>query len=61
MSFRLNGAARTITIVGADEAEPAARLIGFASPLAQALIGAEAGERIDFAGRPDAIEVLAVR
>lgn len=61
VSFRLNGAARAITIVGADEAEPAAGLIGFAAPLAQALIGGEAGERVDFAGRADAIEIVEVR
>lgn len=60
VTFRLNGAARTITIVGADEADPAAGLIGFAAPLAQALIGGEAGERVDFAGRADAIEIVEV-
>jgi transcription elongation GreA/GreB family factor len=37
---------RTFTIVGHDEADPAAGLIGFASPLAQALMGAEPGEEI---------------
>ncbi|WP_419807285.1 GreA/GreB family elongation factor [Sphingomonas sp.] len=60
VTFRLNGGARTLTIVGADEADPAAGLIGFAAPLAQALIGAEAGERVDFGGRTDAIEIVEV-
>ncbi|WP_425230160.1 GreA/GreB family elongation factor [Sphingomonas sp.] len=60
VTFRLNAATRTVTIVGADEADPPAGLIGFAAPLAQALIGAEAGERVAFGGRDEAIEVLVV-
>ena len=60
VTFRLNGATRTMTIVGADEADPAAGLIGFAAPLAQALIGGEAGERVDFAGSAEAIEIVEV-
>ena len=47
-------------IVGADEADPAAGLIGFQAPLAKALIGAHAGEVLPFAGREDAIAVVAV-
>lgn len=39
VSFRLNGAERTIDIVGDDEAEPSAGRIGFNAPLARALIG----------------------
>ena len=57
---RMNGAERIIDIVGHDEAEPAAGRLGFAAPLAAALIGAEEGELIDFAGRADAIEVLVI-
>jgi transcription elongation GreA/GreB family factor len=41
---------RTFTIVGHDEADPASGLIGFASPLAQALMGAEAGEELGLPG-----------
>ena len=59
VTFRLNGATRTISIVGGDEADPAAGLIGFQAPLAQALIGAEPGELLPFAGRDDAIELVA--
>ena len=60
VTYRLGGTERTITIVGGDEADPAAGLIGFQAPLARALIGAEMGERLDFAGKLEAIEVLAV-
>lgn len=58
--FRLAGRERTIAIVGHDEAEPHAERIAFSAPLAQAMIGAEVGERVDFNGRPEAIEVIAV-
>lgn len=60
VTLRLNGAERTVAIVGGDEADPAAGLIGFQAPLAQALIGAAAGELLPFGGRDDAIEVVAV-
>ena len=60
VTFRLKDAERSVTIVGTDEADATAGLVGFQAPLAQALMGAEAGERLDFAGTADAIEVLAV-
>ena len=56
--IRLNGAERQIDIVGADEADPVSDRLGFAAPLAQALIGAEIGDRIDFNGNVEAIELL---
>jgi len=56
--FRLNGQERTLDIVGDDEAEPAAGRVAFSAPLARALIGGAAGERLPFGGREDAIEVL---
>lgn len=58
--FRLNGKERSIDIVGADEADPASDRIGFAAPLAQALIGGAAGDWVDFNGRNEAIEILDV-
>nr|WP_286207786.1 GreA/GreB family elongation factor [Hephaestia sp. MAHUQ-44] len=58
--FTLNGTERRIDIVGADEADPATHRIGFASPLAQAMIGAEEGELLPFNGKADAIEILAI-
>jgi len=56
--IRIAGAERVIDIVGHDEAEPNAGRLAFSAPLAQALIGAEEGERMDFGGR--AIEVIEV-
>ena len=58
--FRLDGREREIGIVGDDEADPAAGLIAFSAPLARALMGAMAGEAVDFGGRAEAIEVLAI-
>lgn len=57
--FRLNGAERTIDIVGDDEADPAAGRIAFSAPLARAMIGAGPGEAVDFNGHEEAIEILA--
>ncbi len=57
----LAGKPRTIAIVGDDEADPKADRLAFSAPLARALIGAEAGETVAFAGREDAVTVVAVR
>lgn len=56
--FRHNGEERTLTIVGGDEADAARDRIAFSAPLARALLGAEPGERRDFAGEEDALEVI---
>lgn len=58
--FTLDGRERDITIVGDDEADPAAGLLSFAAPLSRALIDAEVGDLVDFAGREAVIELLAV-
>lgn len=58
--FRLNGKEQELTIVGDDEADPAARLIAFSAPLARAMIGAGEGERVAFNGREDAIEIVEI-
>lgn len=58
--IRLNGKTRTIDIVGHDEADPAEDRLSFQAPLAQALISAEAGEKVDFGERAEAIEILSV-
>jgi transcription elongation GreA/GreB family factor len=60
VAFTLDGAPRTIDIVGDDEAEPAAGRIAFTAPLARALIGGAAGDLVDFGGCPGAIEILGV-
>lgn len=60
VTFRLNGKDRTLGIVGDDEADPAAGLVSWSAPLARAMMGAEVGEMLDFGGKADAIEVLAI-
>ena len=56
--FKLNGQTRQIDIVGDDEAEPALGRLAFSAPLARAMMGAYPGERVAFAGKADAIELL---
>lgn len=60
VTFTLAGKTRELAIVGDDEADPAAGLISWTAPLARAMIGAEAGEFVEFNDREDAIEVLAI-
>lgn len=60
VTFALNGKTRTITIVGDDEADPAAGLLAFSAPLARAMKDAEAGEFVDFGGKAEAIEILSI-
>ena len=56
--YALSGTERAVTIVGHDEADPAASHIAFTAPLGRALMGAEAGDMVAFQGREDAIEIL---
>jgi transcription elongation GreA/GreB family factor len=60
VSFRMGGKQRVLRIVGDDEADPAAGLIAFSAPLARAMMGAEVGDLLEFAGKDEAIEVLAI-
>ncbi len=60
VAIRLNGQDRSITIVGDDEADPASGLLSFSAPLCRAMMDAEVGELLDFAGKPDAIEIQAI-
>lgn len=60
VSFRLNGNERRVSIVGDDEADPAKGLLSPSAPLSRALMGASLGEVLEFAGKNDAIEVLAI-
>lgn len=60
VTFRMGGKERTVTLVGDDEADPAAGLLSFTAPLSRALMGAEVGDEIDFGGKAGAIVVLAV-
>jgi transcription elongation GreA/GreB family factor len=60
IAFTLNKTKREIRIVGEDEADPAAGLLGLQAPLAQALIGASVGDLVPFGGKEDAIEILSI-
>lgn len=60
VTFQMNGRQRAITIVGDDEADPAAGLLSFSAPLSRALMDAEPGEKLDFANKDDAIEVISI-
>ena len=58
--FRQTGKERELTIVGDDEAEPGAGRIAFSAPIARALLHAQVGDLLDFAGRAEGLEVLAI-
>ena len=60
VTLRRNGRTQTFRIVGEDEAEPARGLVNFRSPLAQALIGAEAGETVEMESPPAELTILKV-
>ena len=60
VTFTLNNATRTITIVGSDEADPALDYVTFTAPLARAMMGLSMGECADFNGVEDAIEIIAI-
>ncbi|HEU0045267.1 GreA/GreB family elongation factor [Sphingomonas sp.] len=50
VAVRVRGTTCVYTIVGDDEADPAAGLIAWSAPLARALMGAMEGEEVAFAG-----------
>ena len=56
----VNGKARTLTIVGDDEAEPASGSISFKAPLSKAMLGAEVGDVLPLGPVDDAIEILEI-
>lgn len=58
--YRLNGVDRTAEIVGGDEADVALGRVAFSAPLARTMIGLSVGDRTDFAGTVDALEILAI-
>lgn len=60
VTFRMNGKTRNVMLVGDDEADPAAGLLAFSAPLCRALLGAEAGDEVDFGGNAGAITILRV-
>ena len=60
VSVRLNGKARTFSIVGDDEADPSAGLISFNAPLSRAMLGAQPDDILSFGEVIDAIEIVAI-
>ena len=60
VTFALGGETRSLQLVGSDEAASEANRLAFTAPLARALMGSEPGDLLPFAGREDAIEILAV-
>ena len=60
VTIAMNGKRQIITIVGDDEALPQAGLLAFSAPLCRAIMDAEVGERVDFANKAEAIEILAI-
>ena len=60
VTFVRDGQERTLDLVGHDESEPAANRISFIAPLARALIGAEVGDEVDFAGSEEPLLITAI-
>ena len=50
VTFSRGGKVSTLELVGHDESDPTAGRIAFTAPLAIALIGAEVGDEVEFAG-----------
>ena len=60
VSFVRDGKPQTLELVGHDESEPAASRIAFTAPLARALIGAEVGDEVEFAGTEETVLITAI-
>jgi transcription elongation GreA/GreB family factor len=60
VTFLRDGERRTVELVGHDEADPGADRIAFTAPLARALMGAEVGDEVEFAGSGEPLEIVAI-
>lgn len=60
VTIDLDGRQRVVAIVGDDEADPASGLLAYSAPLCRAIMDAEVGDRVDFAGKAEAIEIIAI-
>ncbi len=60
VTIRRNGKTQSFRIVGEDEADPAAGLLSFRAPLAQAVLGARVGDIVEMDKPPGEIEIVAV-
>lgn len=61
VSFSQKGQVRTIDVVGHDESEPAVGRIAFTAPLARALLDAEVGDEIEFAGSSEPLRIISIQ
>ncbi len=63
VDYEVDGAARTITIVGIDEAEPLAGRVSWVAPIARALVKAREGDVVTLRtpGGVEEVEIVAVR
>ena len=60
VTFVRDGEERTVDLVGHDEADPKADRIAFTAPLARALMGAEVGDEVEFAGSGEPLAIVAI-
>ena len=60
VTFEQGDRTRSVTLVGHDEADPAAGLLSFGSPLGRALMGAEAGDEVDVPGQDEPATITAI-
>ncbi|WP_420143155.1 GreA/GreB family elongation factor [Sphingobium sp.] len=60
VTYRLNRQEKSVALVGDDEADPHDGRISFSSPLARAMMDAEVGEKVDFAGKTEALKIVAI-
>lgn len=60
VALLVNGKPRSIELVGHDEADPALGKLAFTAPLCRAVMGAAAGELLDFGGKAEAVEVVGI-
>lgn len=60
VELKVNGQPRAIELVGHDEADPSTGKLAFTAPLCRAVMGAEAGDVVDFGGKEGAVEVVRI-
>ena len=60
VTYRQNGQDKSVILVGDDEADPHDGRISFSSPVARAMMDAEVGDKVDFAGKAEAIEIIGI-
>ena len=60
VTFLRDGTARTMTITGHDESDPASDRIAFSAPLARALMGGEVGMDVDLPGAASPLSITAI-